>query len=208
MPTGREVVPNKSLTGSEIRELLRLDFERLMDNEAMLNGYLAYPRIAWIIGLELQMDNALAPRSYIEVMSRPVAHNVEALGKGIVVAPPLPPPVPAREVCSNCHLGIEEHQVNADETWRCESEPPGDYISVPETPEIAKLMLTRRVTSPNAERLRAGLGVPVEVRQQDGSTITEELQYPPQPGAGDGDVTIEDQSAKARVKWAKLNEVI
>lgn len=52
--------------------------------------------------------------------------------------------------------------------------------------------LIRRITSPNAERLREGLMVPMEVRSQDGTTQIMKVKYPPQPDLGDGDITMED----------------
>ena len=52
--------------------------------------------------------------------------------------------------------------------------------------------LTRSITSPNAERVRAGLGVPIRRKQQDGSTVDEIVQYPPDPTFGEGNVGVED----------------
>ena len=61
--------------------------------------------------------------------------------------------------------------------------------------------LFRRIISPNAERLRTGLPVPVLVRQQDGTTDQQRVTYPRPDDAGDGDVTVDDASEKASARW-------
>lgn len=61
--------------------------------------------------------------------------------------------------------------------------------------------LFRKITSPNAERLRTGTPVPVLVREQDGTRHQEMVRYPKPDDAGDGDVTVEDSSAEARARW-------
>jgi hypothetical protein len=65
----------------------------------------------------------------------------------------------------------------------------------------AAIALFRRIISPNAERLRVGLPVPVMVRQQDGTTDQQMVRYPRPDDAGDGDVTVEDASERAHVRW-------
>jgi hypothetical protein len=49
----------------------------------------------------------------------------------------------------------------------------------------------RRVTSPNKERLLSGQPVPVQRKQNDGTTITEMVKYPPDERIGEGDVETE-----------------
>jgi hypothetical protein len=51
--------------------------------------------------------------------------------------------------------------------------------------------LTRAITSPNAERVRAGMGIPVVRRGQDGSRQEEIIHYPPDPSLGEGNLGIE-----------------
>jgi hypothetical protein len=59
----------------------------------------------------------------------------------------------------------------------------------------------RDVTSPNAERLRHGLPLPVTVRGQDGTTQTQQVKYPPQPDLGPGEVAITDETKATREAW-------
>lgn len=61
--------------------------------------------------------------------------------------------------------------------------------------------VVRQVTSPNAERVRLGLPVPVEVRQQDSTKITQMVKYPPDETLGEGNVRVEDTTAEARREW-------
>ncbi len=61
---------------------------------------------------------------------------------------------------------------------------------------VGATRLTRSIDSPNAERLRNGLPVPVEVTQQDSTRTTQHITYPPDafPELGGGDVKIADVS--------------
>lgn len=57
--------------------------------------------------------------------------------------------------------------------------------------------LRRDVDSPNAERLRAGLPVPIERRQADSTVVTEMVKYPPDESLGEGAVQMTDPDAPA-----------
>jgi hypothetical protein len=59
----------------------------------------------------------------------------------------------------------------------------------------------RDITSPNAERLRHELPLPVTVRGQDGTVQTEMVKYPPQPDLGEGEVKITDTTCDVRAAW-------
>lgn len=60
---------------------------------------------------------------------------------------------------------------------------------------------SRNVSSPNAERLRAGLPIPVMVKQQDGTQTIEMVKYPRGLDADPGDVIIDDVTAAAMEEW-------
>lgn len=66
---------------------------------------------------------------------------------------------------------------------------------------VVGLELERNVTSPNAERVRLGIPIPVETRGQDGTVQQEMVKYPPDPSLGDGDVHVDDVSLQARDEW-------
>jgi hypothetical protein len=87
-------------------------------------------------------------------------------------------------------------RLHMDNPFNPESE--SHIASVPATitnpsPElvVAEDRVSRSIDSPNAERLRMGMPVPVEVKQQDGTITTEQIKYPPQPELGDGNLKLE-----------------
>lgn len=61
--------------------------------------------------------------------------------------------------------------------------------------------VTREINSPNAERVRMGLPVPVDVMQPDGTTTQEHITYPAQPELESGNVRVDDVSEEARSAW-------
>jgi len=148
-PTANEVISQKPLSATEIKEILRLDLERLLEGEGLLSHYMAYGRISYDLTLRLHMDNPMMPESKVTVTSKP--------------APPLADPSP-EAVAS----GTNVH---------------------------------RNISSPNAERLRHALPVPVSVKGQDGTTQTEFIKYPPQPDLGEGDVTVSDVTKDVKSAW-------
>jgi len=162
MPTMRETAINRPLTGTEMRELLRRDFERLLANEGSLSNHIAYGRVAWQIVLRLHTANPVMPLAESHIESRgsdPTTPNVET--------------------------------------------PPLDGTTDADSPSIGGTTLQRTVTRPNYERVREGLPVPVEVRQQDGTKTVEQVVYPKPPDHGEGDVHVTDTTADAKAAFGK-----
>lgn len=87
---------------------------------------------------------------------------------------------------------------------------------MPNQTELTKTLtreLQRNISSPNRERLREGLPVPVEVKNRDGGTRTEAIQYHPDPTmaedvriTGDDLPPIEDIPEEYRQRLAKIKE--
>lgn len=155
MPTSQERVPNRALSGAELKELLRRDFERLLANDGLLSDYISFGRIAYTIILRKHLDNFLRPEDVTAAASarQPNAAIAEHPGLAAVEPPPL-------------------------------VDSSADAIDL-------STSVSRTIASPNEERIRAGLPIPVERRQQDSSLVTENIVYPPQPELGDGDVTLD-----------------
>ena len=84
-PTSREVVTNRALSGTELREIIRQKLDVLMENEGLLTSHVAYGRIAFTLGLRLNLDNMMMRESYIEGSSATPAVNDPS-------APPLEAP--------------------------------------------------------------------------------------------------------------------
>lgn len=161
----REVAVNKAITARELREVLRADFEKLLNAEGLLSGPMAYGRIGYELILRLHTANVMRPESETIIESRPIGTNLlEAMPEmAAIEKAPLATPV-------------------EDDT-------------------VSGTTLSRNISSPNAERVRLGLPVPVERRQMNASVSTENIIYPPQPELGEGDVRVTDSSAEARHKW-------
>jgi hypothetical protein len=116
-----ETVVNKALTGTETKELIRRDFERMLGNFGELSDYMAFGRVGWKITLVLQTANAY----------RPTAESSIEGGE---------------------ELPIDDAHTQATE-------------------------LQRQVESPNVERIRNDMPVPVKTKQLDGTIQTEYVKY-------------------------------
>lgn len=77
--------------------------------------------------------------------------------------------------------------------------PPLDNAS--DDSVVSATTVDRKIDSPNAERVRTGIPVPVRVKQMDGTTTEEQITYPPQPDLGEGDVTVTDSTDEAAKEW-------
>jgi len=170
MPSGRETVVNRALSGGELKKLILADAQRLVDNEGLLSEHIAFGRVSYILSLKLHVDNPFMPDSTIELPSRKAPSDkiaVEPVLEALESAP-LTAPSPAAEV--------------------------------------AAMELERAITSPNAERLRNSMPVPVQVRQQDSTTTSESIVYPPGsfPEIGPGEVMIRDASAALKAAWSPV----
>jgi hypothetical protein len=167
MPTGRETVINRALSGDELKKIILSDCQRLVDNEGMLSPHIAFGRVSYTLTLRIHVDNPSVPASSIEIASRPIAHNIvdKQPELAAIESAPLVNPSPEAE--------------------------PG------------AMELTRTIDSPNAERLREGMPIPVVVKGQDGTTTTESIAYPPGsfPELGPGEVMLKDATDMARQQW-------
>jgi hypothetical protein len=79
--------------------------------------------------------------------------------------------------------------------------PPPSVDAIVVAPTVA-----REVSSPNAERVRRGMPIPVVVEQADRTRTTEFVTYPPDPSLGDGEVTHGDKTREARADWGLLDQ--
>ena len=162
MPTAREVVSNRALSGAELQQILIEDFRKLIENDGLLSHHLAFGRVAYTITLHKHLSNPLHPDDSSFISSKPVGRNVVAEHPALAAleAPPL-------------------------------KDASADAVATGDK-------LTRVIDSPNAERIRHGMPVPVMSRQQDGSTVRNDVTYPRDDSAGDGNVRIEPDDFAAR----------
>src|SRR5262252_2370148 len=71
MPAASEKVVNTALNGLEMKELIRRDFDNLLNNTGELSGYMAYGTGGWRIVFTLETGNARTP----EVISTTIGGN-------------------------------------------------------------------------------------------------------------------------------------
>lgn len=147
MPTATEVVPNTPLSGTELKEIIKRDFERLLEADGMLSNHLAFGKVGYRITVELQLNNPLMPQSKSVAKSRHPARNAQG---------------------SDTAKAVEDYDEKQENTRKGQRQ--------------------RIITSPNSERLRNEMPIPVQRRQQDGTIVTEQVKYPRDESMGDGDV--------------------
>lgn len=179
MTIAREIITNTALSGAELKTILRNDFERQLQNEGMLQDYAAFGRVAYEIRLTLHTDNHIFPESVSITRSQPVAKNVIAGGardsEGNTMAP-------APQLAS-----VEKFPL---------TEPSSDA-------SMGATELHRSIDSPNAERLRNGIPVPVMVDNADGSKRPDTIKFPKDESLGEGDVVITDVTRPARQEFGQ-----
>ena len=61
--------------------------------------------------------------------------------------------------------------------------------------------IRREIDSPNEERLRNDMPVPVIVQQQDGTKTVEYVKYPKDIVEGEGKIIVSDRTEEARAAW-------
>ena len=174
MPTARETTTNTALSGAELKPMLREDFDRVIDAEGLLNDYVAYGRVCYRITVELM---------------------VEGPSDDVNPKPPHETYIESRAAARDLIARVPG--------FAAITSPPLANPSPSTSAVTAGTALFRRIISPNAERLRTGTPVRVLVRQQDGTTDQQMVKYPRPDDAGDGDVTVEDASERARGRWAR-----
>lgn len=175
-PTASEKVPNRQLSAAELRILLEADFSRLLDNLSLLQSCSSFARVGWDLRIAIHIDNALLGAHDIGDHSRPVAGNII---NGATGATPASRREPRPELAA----------VTA--------------IPIPDATESAQLeakSLHREIDSPNVERLRNGLPVPIERKQADSTTVLEQVTYPADETLGDGQVVVSDVGQSAAVE--------
>jgi len=72
MAAGRlEQIPNRPLSGDELRKLIAADTERLLSNISLLSPHMGYGRVGYEIIIRLHVDNASHPTDTSYIQSKP-----------------------------------------------------------------------------------------------------------------------------------------
>lgn len=71
MPASNEIVSNRPLSGSELRQIMLKDVGNILDKDGMFSPHIGYGRVSYEIIIKLHIDNP----SYPNHTSRTVSHN-------------------------------------------------------------------------------------------------------------------------------------
>ncbi len=134
MPATSEKVVNKALNGKEMKEIIRKDFDHLLENCGELSHYIAYGRAGWKIQLTLQTGNPRSP----EVVS------IEEGGDSIDIDNP--------DIISATEL---EHQFNSPNQERLIAGMPIPVL----TKQLDGTTTTQMVQYPPNEELKADIKI-------------------------------------------------
>ena len=113
MPTSNETIPNKALSGAELKAIMKEKFAHLLSNDSMLSDHLAYGRISYDITIRLDFDNPYYAMPIVNtIASSPVGKNIvksapelEAIESG----PPLKAPHTDKRMSSGTKI---RHEIN------------------------------------------------------------------------------------------------
>lgn len=89
-PTQRELVSNKALAGTELAQIILSDVARMLSDNGLLAGQIAYSRIAFELRLTLHLGLPSLPVSVDSVLSRPVAADIVAAAPELAALEPGP----------------------------------------------------------------------------------------------------------------------
>lgn len=89
-------------------------------------------------------------------------------------------------------------QVEATPALAAIERPP---LAPSSTRAVGGTVAHRDITSPNVERVRLGIPVPVLVEQQDGTKTTERIKYPASDASDDDGLRVVDETEARRLGW-------
>lgn len=89
MPASHERVPNRPLSGVELRKIIERDVNRILERDGMFTQNIAFGRVSYEVRVSIHMDNPMYPLHEANILSQPASkQEVEAdptlgaLGKG------------------------------------------------------------------------------------------------------------------------------
>ena len=75
MPSGKELVANRPLLGSDLKTIIMADVEKILHGDSMLTPHCAYGRVAYEVTVTLHLDNPVMPTHRTFVTSKPRSDN-------------------------------------------------------------------------------------------------------------------------------------
>lgn len=92
MPASNELVSNRPLSGTELREIMLKDLANMLDKDGMFAPHIGYARAAYRITVKLHVDNPMYPEHNVSVQSKAPARNTKDEARKMLEPPPLAKP--------------------------------------------------------------------------------------------------------------------
>lgn len=103
MPVSTETVPNRPLSGTELRDIILRDVERVLARDGMFTPHIGYSRVAYDFKLHVHMDNPSYPEHKVRVTSKNPPRNAQPRATNIEV----PPIKNASDEAAHSHTKLE-----------------------------------------------------------------------------------------------------
>ena len=65
-----DTIPNKPLSGIELRQIIEADVDRILGMDAFMNEYTSYGRVSYVVAVKLLLDNPSFPEHTISVKAK------------------------------------------------------------------------------------------------------------------------------------------
>lgn len=91
MPALSERVPNKGLTGQEVKEIILRDVRRILERDGLFTQNISFSRVSFETRVSIHLDNPMYPEHVSITLSRPPSKQEVAANPALasLEAPPL-----------------------------------------------------------------------------------------------------------------------
>lgn len=135
MPTSREIVANRPLSGAEVRAIMDADIRRILDNDCMLTELAAYRRLSYEIRVTMHLDNLTYPQHEIQVRSQAQPRDLTANSPQLAAVEPGPPPLSDPSAASYVSATELHRDIDSPNVARVEHSLP---VTITRTQESGK----------------------------------------------------------------------
>jgi len=70
-----DTIMNKPLSGTELKQIIMSDVERMLDMDSMLQAHYGYGRVSYQVNVKLLLDNPAYPEHTVKVSAKPNKAN-------------------------------------------------------------------------------------------------------------------------------------
>lgn len=123
----QEAQPQKPLTGEELKKIVLLDVEKMLDMDGMLTGHVAYGRVSFVVTVKFHVDRPVEPTWTNTTPSRKATVQELDLRPELVSLETFPLPETEEDAVA---LGMTRaHEIQSSNTARIENGLPIDVIT-------------------------------------------------------------------------------